>query len=240
MTAAIKRLKSEGWRTEGTPEFGSVFIRKANDRRLQMLTARDLIRASCNRSPIQKIRPLKEQAACVIDGEPAPAGSSGHSSFFSGAISAPSARSTQCSVFRYDRAFGMKSLRTAANPASNCGSVHARNRCRYELTDLEFHFSTDDFLDAIRASGVFPGCARDTTDKRETAHGGRSRISRRTSSRPLLHSSREGTGVEAVYMSWSLAIDAPGEQTAGGTPTTPVPGQRNTSAARVSLQIGCA
>jgi len=29
MTAAIERLKSEGWRTEGTPEFGFVFIRKA-------------------------------------------------------------------------------------------------------------------------------------------------------------------------------------------------------------------
>ena len=41
MTAAIERLKSEGWRTEGTPEFGFVFIRKANDRRLLMLTARD-------------------------------------------------------------------------------------------------------------------------------------------------------------------------------------------------------
>ena len=74
-----------------------------------------------------------------------------------------------------------------------------------------------------------------------TAHRGRSLIPEgRTSSRPLLHSSGEGTGVEAVYMSWSLAIDAPGEQTAGGTPTTPVPGQRNTSAARVSLQIGWA
>jgi len=41
MTAAIERLKSEGWRTEGTPEFGFVFIRKANDRWLLMLTARD-------------------------------------------------------------------------------------------------------------------------------------------------------------------------------------------------------
>jgi hypothetical protein len=41
MTAAIERLKREGWRTESTPEFGFAFIRKANDRRLLMLTARD-------------------------------------------------------------------------------------------------------------------------------------------------------------------------------------------------------
>jgi hypothetical protein len=41
MTAAIERLASEGWETEGKPRFGFVFIRRAGERRLLMLTPRD-------------------------------------------------------------------------------------------------------------------------------------------------------------------------------------------------------
>jgi hypothetical protein len=41
MSAAIERLNVEGWQTEGTPEFGFVFIRNGSKRRLLMLTARD-------------------------------------------------------------------------------------------------------------------------------------------------------------------------------------------------------
>lgn len=41
MGAAIERLKGGGWQPEGTPEFGFVFIRNGDERRLLMLTARD-------------------------------------------------------------------------------------------------------------------------------------------------------------------------------------------------------
>ena len=41
MVAAIERLTGEGWQPEGTPEFGFVFIRNGDERRLLMLTARD-------------------------------------------------------------------------------------------------------------------------------------------------------------------------------------------------------
>jgi hypothetical protein len=41
MTATIERLASEGWQAEGTAEYGCVFIRRGDDRRLLMLTERD-------------------------------------------------------------------------------------------------------------------------------------------------------------------------------------------------------
>jgi hypothetical protein len=41
MAAAIKRLEDDGWRAEGTPEYGFVFVHKSGERRLLMLTARD-------------------------------------------------------------------------------------------------------------------------------------------------------------------------------------------------------
>jgi hypothetical protein len=41
MAAAIERLEGEGWRKEGTAEYGFVFIQRGPDRRLLMLTARD-------------------------------------------------------------------------------------------------------------------------------------------------------------------------------------------------------
>lgn len=41
MTVAIEQLASEGWEAEGTPEYGFVFIRNGEERRLLMLTARD-------------------------------------------------------------------------------------------------------------------------------------------------------------------------------------------------------
>ncbi len=41
MTAAIERLKDDGWQAEATPEYGSVFVHRDGDRRLLMLTPRD-------------------------------------------------------------------------------------------------------------------------------------------------------------------------------------------------------
>jgi|ERR1700679_2254584 hypothetical protein len=41
MTAAIHRLTAEGWRAEGTPDFGFVFLNRNGIRRLLILTERD-------------------------------------------------------------------------------------------------------------------------------------------------------------------------------------------------------
>jgi len=41
MAAAIDRLSGEGWQAEATLEYGFVFIRRATERRLLMLTPRD-------------------------------------------------------------------------------------------------------------------------------------------------------------------------------------------------------
>jgi hypothetical protein len=41
MVAAIERLKGEGWRPEGSAEYGFVFIRRAGERHLLMMTPRD-------------------------------------------------------------------------------------------------------------------------------------------------------------------------------------------------------
>jgi hypothetical protein len=41
MAAAICRLADEGWRAEGGEQFGFVFMRRAAERRLLILTARD-------------------------------------------------------------------------------------------------------------------------------------------------------------------------------------------------------
>jgi hypothetical protein len=41
MTAAIERPHGDGWEAEGTVEFGFVFLRNGDERRLLMLTARD-------------------------------------------------------------------------------------------------------------------------------------------------------------------------------------------------------
>jgi hypothetical protein len=41
MTAAIERQTREGWQTEGSPEFGFVFLRRDGERRLLILTERD-------------------------------------------------------------------------------------------------------------------------------------------------------------------------------------------------------
>jgi hypothetical protein len=40
MTAAIARLAADGWQAEGGHEFGSVFVRRGDERRLLMLTRR--------------------------------------------------------------------------------------------------------------------------------------------------------------------------------------------------------
>jgi hypothetical protein len=41
MAAAIDRLQGEGWQAEGSAEYGFMFIRRGDDRRLLMLTPRD-------------------------------------------------------------------------------------------------------------------------------------------------------------------------------------------------------
>jgi hypothetical protein len=41
MAATIARLEGDGWQAEHTPEYGFVFIRRQNERRLLMLTPRD-------------------------------------------------------------------------------------------------------------------------------------------------------------------------------------------------------
>jgi hypothetical protein len=41
MAAAIERQTLNGWRTEGSHEFGFVFLRRAGERRLLILTERD-------------------------------------------------------------------------------------------------------------------------------------------------------------------------------------------------------
>jgi hypothetical protein len=46
MAATIERLEGDGWQVEATPEYGFVFIRRATDRRLLMITQRDPADAS--------------------------------------------------------------------------------------------------------------------------------------------------------------------------------------------------
>jgi hypothetical protein len=41
MAVAISRLEAEGWQAESSAEYGFVFIRRGDDRRLLMLTPRD-------------------------------------------------------------------------------------------------------------------------------------------------------------------------------------------------------
>jgi hypothetical protein len=41
MAATIERLFGEGWQAEGSAQYGSVFVRRAGERRLLMLTERD-------------------------------------------------------------------------------------------------------------------------------------------------------------------------------------------------------
>jgi hypothetical protein len=41
IAAAIKRLEVDGWQAEGTPDYGFIFVRRAGDRRLLMLTEKD-------------------------------------------------------------------------------------------------------------------------------------------------------------------------------------------------------
>jgi hypothetical protein len=41
MAAALERLSGEGWQAEGGVEYGFVFIRRGNERRLLVLTPRD-------------------------------------------------------------------------------------------------------------------------------------------------------------------------------------------------------
>lgn len=41
MATAIERLASKGWQAEATAEYGFVFVRRENERRLLMLTPRD-------------------------------------------------------------------------------------------------------------------------------------------------------------------------------------------------------
>ena len=41
MVATIERLAADGWQAEGTADYGSVFVRRAGERRLLMLTERD-------------------------------------------------------------------------------------------------------------------------------------------------------------------------------------------------------
>jgi hypothetical protein len=41
MTAAIDRLAAKGWQSEGTPDFGFVFMNRGGIRRLLILTERD-------------------------------------------------------------------------------------------------------------------------------------------------------------------------------------------------------
>jgi hypothetical protein len=41
MAAAIERLRLDGWQTEGSHEFGFVFLRRCGARRLLILTERD-------------------------------------------------------------------------------------------------------------------------------------------------------------------------------------------------------
>jgi hypothetical protein len=41
MTAAIRRLEEDGWLTEGSADYGFVFVQRAGERRLLMLTPRD-------------------------------------------------------------------------------------------------------------------------------------------------------------------------------------------------------
>jgi hypothetical protein len=41
MTAAIDRLTAEGWQSEGSPDFGFMFLNRDGIRRLLILTARD-------------------------------------------------------------------------------------------------------------------------------------------------------------------------------------------------------
>jgi hypothetical protein len=41
MGATIERLAADGWQAEGSADYGSVFIQRAGERRLLMLTERD-------------------------------------------------------------------------------------------------------------------------------------------------------------------------------------------------------
>jgi len=57
MTSAIERLAADGWRAEGEPRFGFVFITKESHRRLLMLTPRDPFDTRS-----QSFSPFSEQA----------------------------------------------------------------------------------------------------------------------------------------------------------------------------------
>ena len=41
MAATIERLAADGWQAEGSADYGSVFVHRAGERRLLMLTQRD-------------------------------------------------------------------------------------------------------------------------------------------------------------------------------------------------------
>jgi len=41
MVATIERLAADGWQAEGSADYGSVFVQRAGERRLLMLTPRD-------------------------------------------------------------------------------------------------------------------------------------------------------------------------------------------------------
>ncbi len=41
MMEAIEQARQEGWEAEGTPDFGFVFLRRGDVRRMMMLTPRD-------------------------------------------------------------------------------------------------------------------------------------------------------------------------------------------------------
>ena len=41
MAATIARLAADGWQAEGSAQYGSVFVHRAGERRLLMLTERD-------------------------------------------------------------------------------------------------------------------------------------------------------------------------------------------------------
>jgi hypothetical protein len=57
MAAAMGRLEAEGWLAEGSAEYGFVFIRRAGERRLLMLTPRDPCRTTSQSfSPFRSAR----------------------------------------------------------------------------------------------------------------------------------------------------------------------------------------
>jgi hypothetical protein len=56
MTAAIARLTGDGWEPEGETDYGFVFVRRAGERRLLMLTPRDP-----NNSTLQSFDPFRRK-----------------------------------------------------------------------------------------------------------------------------------------------------------------------------------